>query len=82
MVTQRPAYVAKDVLAQCNTQAIFRLINKQDLEQIQETVEGISKEELIRLPNYQQGQCVLTGVAVEEPVVVQVAEEDKSGNCM
>ena len=82
VVTQRPAYVAKDVLAQCNTQAIFRLINNQDLGSIQETVEGISKEELIRLPHYQQGQCVLTGVAVEEPVVVQVAEEDKPENCL
>ncbi|HMA61156.1 MAG TPA: DUF87 domain-containing protein, partial [bacterium] len=31
VITQRPAYVSKDILAQCNSQAIFRLINPNDI---------------------------------------------------
>ncbi len=72
MVSQRPAYVSKDVLAQCNSQAIFRLINPNDLNAVEATVEGISKEELFKLPNYELGQCIFTGVAIQEPVVVKV----------
>ena len=72
VVTQRPAYVSKDILAQCNSQAIFRLINPNDINAIKETVEGISEKELIRLPHYIQGQCIFSGVAINEPVVVKV----------
>jgi hypothetical protein len=72
VVSQRPAYVSKDVLAQCNSQAIFRLINPNDLNAVEATVEGISKEELFKLPNYELGQCIFTGVAIQEPVVVKV----------
>lgn len=72
VISQRPAYVSKDVLAQCNTQAIFRLINPNDLKAVEATVEGISQEELYKLPNYQTGQCIFTGVAIKEPVVVKV----------
>jgi DNA helicase HerA-like ATPase len=72
IITQRPAYVAKDVLAQCSTQAIFRLINNNDLAAISDTVEGISKEEIARLPNYETGQAIFTGVAIRQPVIVKI----------
>ena len=72
VITQRPAYVSKDVLSQCSTQAIFRLINTNDIGQVADVVEGISKEELVRLPHYVQGQCIFTGVGIETPVVVKV----------
>ena len=74
VVTQRPAYVSKDVLAQCSSQAIFRLINRNDIGAVEEVVEGISHSEVYRLPHYQQGQCIFTGVAIDSPVVVKVRE--------
>ncbi len=72
VITQRPAYVSKDILSQCSTQAIFRLINSNDISQVADVVEGIGKEELIRLPHYTQGQCIFTGVGIESPVVVKI----------
>lgn len=72
VVTQRPAYVSKDILAQCNTQAIFRLINPNDIGAVKEVVEGVSEQELKNLPHYIKGQCIFTGVAINEPVVVKI----------
>ncbi len=74
VVTQRPAYVSKDILAQCNTQAIFRLINPNDISAVKEVVEGVSEQELKNLPHYIKGQCIFTGVAINEPVVVKVKD--------
>jgi hypothetical protein len=71
-ITQRPAYVSKGVLAQCSTQAIFRLVNGGDISTIAETVEGISDEELKLLPRFKQGEGIFTGVAIDEPVLIKV----------
>ena len=72
VVTQRPAYLSKDVLAQCNSQAIFRLINGGDLDQVANTVEGISETDLQQIPQFATGQAVFTGVGVTLPVRVRV----------
>ncbi len=72
VATQRPAYVDKDVLAQCNSQAIFRLINNLDIAQVENTVEGISKVDLEQLPNFVAGEALFTGVAMTMPVRVRV----------
>lgn len=77
VITQRPAYVSKDVLAQCSTQAIFRLINPNDIKAVGDIVEGISEDEIRRLPNYETGQAVFTGIAIREPVIVKVLKNDK-----
>lgn len=74
VMTQRPAYLSKDVLAQCNSQAIFRLVNPQDISQVEGTVEGISEYDLAALPNFVAGQAIFTGVAMTMPVRVRVAE--------
>jgi DNA helicase HerA-like ATPase len=60
------------VLSQCNTQAIFRLINNQDIKAIEELVEGISKYDVMQLPTFVPGQAIFTGVGVEMPVRVRV----------
>ena len=72
IATQRPAYVDKDVLAQCNSQAIFRLINNLDIGQIENCVEGISEIDLAQLPNFVAGEALFTGVAMTMPVRVRV----------
>ncbi len=72
VVTQRPAYIAKDVIAQCNTSAIFRLINTNDIAAIGNMVEAVSEELLTQLPVFDTGQCILTGVGVYQAVEVRV----------
>jgi DNA helicase HerA-like ATPase len=72
VVTQRPAYVSKDVLSQCSTQFVFRLINPNDIKAVAETVEGISEAQLKELPGFETGQAIFTGVAVQSSVMVRV----------
>ncbi len=74
IMTQRPAYVAKDVLSQCSSQAIFRLINKGDIDQVAGTVEGIGEYDLLQLPLFTAGQALFTGVGMQMPVRVRVLE--------
>lgn len=71
VVTQRPAQVSKGVLSQCSTQAIFRLINQNDLNQIKEVVEGVSEAEVSLLPQFETGQAIFSGVAIRQPVIVK-----------
>ena len=72
VMTQRPQYLSKDILTQCNTQAIFRLVNKADIAQVENTVEGISEYDLARLPNFVAGQAIFTGIGMKMPVRVRV----------
>jgi hypothetical protein len=71
VITQRPAYVSKGVLSQCSTQAIFRLINTNDLNQIKEVVEGVSEAEVNILPHFETGQAIFAGVGIRQPVIVK-----------
>jgi DNA helicase HerA-like ATPase len=72
VMTQRPAYLSKDILSQCNTQAIFRLVNQADIQQVEQSVEGISEYDLMQLPNFVAGQAIFTGVGMKMPVRVKV----------
>jgi len=71
VITQRPAYVSKVVLSQCSTQAIFRLININDLNQIREVVEGVGEAEINQLPHFETGQAIFAGVAIRQSVIVK-----------
>ena len=72
IITQRPASVSKGVLNQCSTQAVFRLVNPNDIGAIKESIEGITDKELEMLPKFRQGEGIFTGVAIEESVLVKV----------
>jgi len=72
VVTQRPAYIAKDVIAQCNTNVIFRLVNANDIDAVASTVEAISQELLTQLPAFDTGQCIVTGVSIYQPATIMV----------
>jgi len=71
IITQRPAHVSKGILSQCSTQAIFRLININDLNQVKEVVEGVSESEVGMLPQFETGQAIFSGVAIRQPVIVK-----------
>lgn len=70
VVSQRPAFVSKGILAQCNTNAIFRLVNKHDIDAIETQVEAISSNFLRQIPAYETGKCIITGIGVKEAVEV------------
>ncbi len=74
VITQRPAQVSKYVLAQTNTQAMFRIINVNDLQAVETFVEFAGRDITSLLPTLQTGSGVISGLAVPFPVLTEISE--------
>ena len=71
-VTQRPANISKYVLSQLNTQVIFKLSNKNDLEAVSPFFE-ISKEDIFYLlPFLKPGTGYITGLGVPFGMFIEI----------
>jgi hypothetical protein len=71
-ITQRPASISKYVLSQLNTQVVFKLINKNDLDSVSAFFEK-SKEDIFELlPFLKPGSCFITGLGVPFGIVVEI----------
>ena len=70
--SQRPARVNKDILSQCNTHAIFRVANVEDLAAIGGSFEAASRPLLTELPGFDTGVCVIGGTAIGMVTRVEV----------
>ena len=74
LITQRPGKLDQDVLSQCMTQIIMRIVNPIDQDTVAKSVEGAGRQMLAELPALTKGQAVLSGVAVNTPVMCRVRE--------
>jgi DNA helicase HerA-like ATPase len=72
LITQRPGKLDADVLSQCMTQFIMRIVNPIDQDTIAKTVEGAGRRMLDELPALTKGQVIVSGVAINTPVMCQV----------
>jgi hypothetical protein len=72
MISQRPSRLSKDVLAQMNSQLVFRLSNTDDLHYVRESFEAASQSFLDDLPNLDTGVCACSGTMVTTPVQCDV----------
>ena len=72
LITQRPGKLDQDVLSQCMTQFIMRIVNPIDQQTIASSVEGAGRRLLDELPALTKGQVIVSGVAVNTPVLCQV----------
>lgn len=71
-ITQRPAQVSKYILSQMNTQALFRTINSNDLDTLSITIEHAGEDIIRLIPLLFTGSCVISGIAIPFPVLVDV----------
>jgi DNA helicase HerA-like ATPase len=74
LITQRPGKLDQDVLSQCMTQVIMRIVNPVDQETVAKSVEGAGRQLLDELPALTKGQAVISGVGVNTPVMCRVRE--------
>ncbi len=72
LITQRPGKLDQDVLSQCMTQFIMRIVNPIDQQTIASSVEGAGRRLLDELPALTKGQVIVSGVAINTPVLCQV----------
>ncbi len=72
MVSQRPSKLDSDALSQCMTQITMRIINPADQKQIGESIESVSRDLLEELPALTRGQAIVSGVAINTPIIVDI----------
>lgn len=72
LISQRPGKLDPDVLSQCNTQFLLRIVNPVDQARVAESVESIGRDLIKELPALNKGQAIISGVAVNTPVICQI----------
>ena len=74
LISQRPGKLDADVLSQCQTQCIMRIVNEIDQKTVATAVEGVGHELLRNLPALSKGQVIIAGSAVNTPILCRVRE--------
>ncbi|MGA0197955.1 MAG: ATP-binding protein [Prochlorotrichaceae cyanobacterium] len=74
LITQRPGKLDSDVLSQCMSQFLMRIVNPVDQESLKHGVEAAGRDLLKELPALTKGQVILSGACVNTPVLCQVRQ--------
>lgn len=74
LISQRPGKLDADVLSQCMTQFIMKVVNPIDQNTIASTVESASRDILGELPALSKGQVIVTGNSMNAPVLCRVRQ--------
>ncbi|MHA1186394.1 MAG: ATP-binding protein [Candidatus Heimdallarchaeota archaeon] len=74
LVSQRPGRLDSDVLSQCNTQIILKIVNPFDQQQILRSSESLSEDLLNDLPSLNVGEAVIVGPSLPIPALVKIEE--------
>jgi hypothetical protein len=72
LITQRPGKLDSDVLSQCMSQFIMRIVNPVDQESLKYGVESAGRDLLKELPALTKGQIIISGACVNTPVLCKV----------
>ncbi|MBF2074213.1 MAG: ATP-binding protein [Synechococcales cyanobacterium C42_A2020_086] len=72
LITQRPGKLDSDVLSQCMSQFIMRIVNPVDQDSLKYGVEAAGRDLLKELPALTKGQVIIAGACVNTPVLCQV----------
>jgi len=74
IISQRPSKIDPDVLSQCGTLVTMQIQNPTDQQAIRESVEAAGEAVLRELPGLTPGQAILSGDAMNTPVLIRVRE--------
>ncbi|MCC6020044.1 MAG: ATP-binding protein [Thermoproteaceae archaeon] len=74
VVSQRPSKVDADIMSQCQSQVIMRVINPKDQEAIRDSSELLAQEFLENLPGLDVGEAVVLGPVVRVPTVIKLRD--------
>src|SRR5579859_1439026 len=72
LISQRPGKLDADVLSQCQTQCIMRIVNEIDQKSVAAAIEGVGRDLLDNLPALSKGQVIIAGAALNTPVICRV----------
>ncbi len=74
LISQRPGKLDADVLSQCMTQFIMKVVNPIDQASIASAVESASRDILDELPALSKGQVIVSGNSMNAPVLCRVRQ--------
>jgi uncharacterized protein len=74
LITQRPGKIDADVLSQCMSQFLMRIVNPVDQDSLKYGVEAAGRDLLKELPSLTKGQVIISGACVNTPVLCQVRQ--------
>ncbi len=77
IVSQRPAHLSQTALAQCSTHVFLKIVNPNDLKYIESVSEFASSDVMRSIPSLDIGEAIITGSAVNAPVIVKVRKRRK-----
>jgi len=72
LISQRPSRLDQDVLSQCNTQIIMRIVNPLDQDFIRKSAEAVTEDVIKDLPGLNRGEAIITGAAINFPMHVKI----------
>ncbi|GAB4214260.1 MAG: DUF87 domain-containing protein [Synechococcales cyanobacterium] len=72
LITQRPGKLDSDILSQCMSQFLMRIVNPIDQENLRHSVEAAGRDLLQELPSLSKGQVIVSGVCMNTPVLCKV----------
>ena len=72
LISQRPGKLNADVLSQCQTQCIMRIVNEIDQKSVAAAIEGVGRDLLNNLPALSKGQVIVAGAPLNTPVICRV----------
>ncbi|MFH1402800.1 MAG: ATP-binding protein [Candidatus Altiarchaeota archaeon] len=76
VVSQRPNKLDSDVLSQCNTQFIMKMVNPVDQEYIRQSVESVTEDIVRDLPSLSRGEAIISGSAINLSVPARIRERE------
>ncbi|NCJ07234.1 DUF87 domain-containing protein [Synechococcales cyanobacterium C] len=74
LITQRPGKLDSDVLSQCMSQFLMRIVNPVDQDSLKYGVEAAGRDLLKELPALTKGQVIVAGMCVNTPVLCKVRQ--------
>ncbi|MEO1132951.1 MAG: DUF87 domain-containing protein [Cyanobacteria bacterium J06639_1] len=74
LITQRPGKLDSDIMSQCMSQFLMRIVNPVDQENLKHGVEAAGRDLLSELPALTKGQVIVSGVCVNTPVLCKVRQ--------
>jgi len=73
LVSQKPSTVDQEVASQANTFILHQLKSPDDQQYVRKVTESMAEEELDMIPSLGTGRAVVSGLAVQSPVLLDVS---------
>ncbi len=74
VITQRPSKIDADLLSQCQSQIISRIINPRDQDAVRDASEQLSQDLLNNLPGLNPGEVIVVGPLAPAPLMIRVRD--------